>query len=152
MLSILIFLQRSHIFLSYILMPLVSISQIIKDFSSMFNKTKRITSNWVSKQCFDKSFQPHSLLHKFVKQVYHSHCDGKSECRRVLVRVLTKLTLRLTSQTWHRISKIFKQLKDKDIKHTLKWNIAVFASTYSCGSRRCNLFLKEKYITGEFIK
>ena len=44
------------------------------------------------------------------------------------------------------LSKHIRQLQDKSINFTPKWSIAAYASTYRCGSRRCNLCLTEKHV------
>ena len=44
-------------------------------------------------------------------------------------------------------SKHIWQLQDKSINFTLKWSITAYVSTQRCGSRRCDLFLMEKYLT-----
>ena len=42
-------------------------------------------------------------------------------------------------------SKHIWKLKDKGINFKVKWSVAAYASTYRCGSRRCDLHLTEEY-------
>ena len=43
-------------------------------------------------------------------------------------------------------SKHIRKLQDKGINFKVKWSVAAYASTYRCGSRRCDLYLTEKYL------
>ena len=45
------------------------------------------------------------------------------------------------------LSKHIWKLQDKGINFNVKWSVAAYASTYRCGSRRCDLCLTEKYVT-----
>ena len=45
------------------------------------------------------------------------------------------------------LSKHIWKLQDKGINFNVKWSVAAYASTYRCGSRRCELCLTEKYVT-----
>ena len=44
------------------------------------------------------------------------------------------------------LSKHIWKLQDKGINFNVKWSVAAYASTYRCGSRRCDLCLTEKYV------
>ena len=44
------------------------------------------------------------------------------------------------------LSKHIWKLQDIGINFKLKWCVAAYASTYRCGSRRCDLCLTEKYV------
>ena len=44
------------------------------------------------------------------------------------------------------LSKHIWKLKDKGINFKVKWSVAAYASKYRCGSRRCDLCLREKYV------
>ena len=43
-------------------------------------------------------------------------------------------------------SKHIWKLQDKGINFKVKWSAAAYASTYRCGSRRCDLRLMEEYL------
>ena len=45
------------------------------------------------------------------------------------------------------LSKHIWKLQDKGINLNGKWSVAAYASTYRCGTRRCDLCLPEKYVT-----
>ena len=45
------------------------------------------------------------------------------------------------------LSKHIWKLQDKDFNFKVKWSVAAYASTYRCGSRRCDLCLTEKCVT-----
>ena len=45
------------------------------------------------------------------------------------------------------LSKHIWKVQDKGINFTVKWSVAGYASTYRCGSRRCDPCLTEKYVT-----
>ena len=47
------------------------------------------------------------------------------------------------------LSKYIWQLKRNGTGFNLKWNIAAYATSYNCGTRRCHLCLTEKYITAQ---
>ena len=44
------------------------------------------------------------------------------------------------------VSKYIWKLKDLEKTFSLKWSIAAYASSYRCGTRRCDLCITEKYI------
>ena len=44
------------------------------------------------------------------------------------------------------VSKHIWKLQDKGINFKVKWSAAAYASTYRCGSRRCDLCLMEKNV------
>ena len=44
------------------------------------------------------------------------------------------------------LSKQIWKLQNKGINFKVKWSVAAYASTYRCGSRRCDLCLTEKYV------
>ena len=46
-----------------------------------------------------------------------------------------------------KLSKHIWKIQDKGINFNVKWSVAAYASTYRCGSRRCDLCLTEKYVT-----
>ena len=46
------------------------------------------------------------------------------------------------------LSKHIWKLQDKGINFKVKWSVTAYASTYRCGSRRCELCLTEEYVIG----
>ena len=71
-----------------------------------------------------------------------------------MVLVMESLNLgTIITQICHRhheqdteLSKHMWKLQDKGINFTLKWSVVPYASTYRCGSRRCDPCLTEKYV------
>ena len=45
-----------------------------------------------------------------------------------------------------KLSKHIWEIQDKGINLNVKWSVAAYASTYRCGSRRCEFCLTEKYL------
>ena len=45
-----------------------------------------------------------------------------------------------------KLSKHIWKLQDKGINFTVKWSVAAYTSTYTCGSRSSDLCLAEKYV------
>ena len=68
----------------------------------------------------------------FIKSRYNNHTNS-------FPRWHNKQDAELSRHIW--------KLQDKDINFTVKYNIAAYASTYGCGSRKCDLYLTKKYVT-----
>ena len=66
----------------------------------------------------------------FIKSRYDNHTNS-------LLRWHHKQDTELPKHIW--------KLQDKGIDFTVKCSIVAYASTYRCGSRKCDLYLSEKY-------
>ena len=44
------------------------------------------------------------------------------------------------------LSKCIWQLKDKSKSYNIHWNVFMYATSYKCDARRCDLALSEKYV------
>ena len=62
----------------------------------------------------------------------------------ILITTQIHFTINITNKT--ELSKHIWKLQDKGINFNVKWSVAAYASTYRCGSRRCDLCLTEKYV------
>ena len=72
------------------------------------------------------------------RKLYYGTSDGKFKTR------FNTHTSSFRYSTDTELSKYIWKLSKEKIQYEIKWNIAAYASTYKCGSRRCDLCLTEK--------